>query len=489
MAAEVSFTVFPHLRWTMDRHVTLGLVWGLFLALFADHSAVHAADRPQPKVPILLDTDIGGDIDDALALGLVLTSPELELRGVTTVDGDAYTRALIVCRLLDVLERGKVPVASGAPPRNVPDSSGQMQYGLRPAHKRPVKESAVDFLAAQLKAAPGELTILCIGPLTNIAALLEKHPEAARQIKRLVIMGGSIRTGYNGRPPAAPEWNVVSDKKAAERVFAAGVPILLVPLDVTAKLKLRDDHLGFLLPVKTVLASHLRALYELWGEKVPILFDPTAVAVCVKESLCDFEDLCIAIDDAGMTRSVKGRSNAKVAATIREAELFDFVLSRLTRPVLTASDLSPDAKINVGEDGKFHVHGNTLDTEQLASLFTQGRKSGVSFKSVTCVVHPAAGHWWRPRFERATMAMTCQDSKKNRCPFERRSKGSCARKIPFLDAFMSSRTTRPILSAAGGWPARRKPRTCHPAAAGLVAQCCRTTSTTDRETSTPSTRL
>src|SRR5688572_9567785 len=89
-----------------------------------------AAEEKLKRVPVLIDTDIGSDIDDALALALVIQSPELDLRGVTTVSGDAYTRALIVCRLLHAVGRGDVPVASGTPPREVPDASGQMQYGL-----------------------------------------------------------------------------------------------------------------------------------------------------------------------------------------------------------------------------------------------------------------------------------------------------------------------------------------------------------------------
>src|SRR5947209_4048577 len=95
------------------------------------------------KAPVLLDTDIGGDI---------------ELQGITTVDGDAYTRALILCRLLHAIGRADLPVASGAPPRDPPDYRGQMQYGLRPAfRKRSAKESAVEFLYGRLKANPGEL--------------------------------------------------------------------------------------------------------------------------------------------------------------------------------------------------------------------------------------------------------------------------------------------------------------------------------------------
>src|SRR5262249_32001189 len=102
-----------------------------FVLLLAAAPA-RGGPTPQQKAPVLRDTDIGDDLDDALALALILQSPEIDLRGVTTVSGDAHTRALIVCRLLHALGRTDVPVAAGSPARSAPDFNGQMQYGLRP---------------------------------------------------------------------------------------------------------------------------------------------------------------------------------------------------------------------------------------------------------------------------------------------------------------------------------------------------------------------
>ncbi len=359
-----------------------------FGALFWASPAWCADERPKPRLPILLDTDIGGDIDDALALGLVLTSPELELRGVTTVHGDAYTRALIVCRLLDVLERGKIPVAAGAPPRSVPDFSGQMQYGLRPAHKRPVKESAVEFLAAQLKAAPGELTIVCIGPLTNIAALLEKHPEAAKQIKRLVIMGGSIRVGYNGRPPAESEWNIKSDVKAAQRIFASGVPITLVPLDATATLTVDEEARKKIFSSRTALGHHLHALYQLWDKETPILFDPAAVVACFDESLLKFESLRITVDDAGTTSTIEGRPNAQVATRAERGALQKAFLDRIVRPVLFAAGLPKALVLRIEAQGQYVFQGNRLETDQFSRLLKDTSSTEARPDSLLIKAHP-----------------------------------------------------------------------------------------------------
>src|SRR5262245_36426690 len=146
----------------MNLRIALILCWLLAAPVFA-------------KVPVVIDTDIGDDIDDALALALAVSSPELEVRGITTVQGDAHTRALLLCRLLHAIGKTDIPVAAGKAGRNPPDFAGQLQYGLRPGfRKQPVKDKAVDFLHAQLKADPGNLTLVTLGPLTNVAELLKK---------------------------------------------------------------------------------------------------------------------------------------------------------------------------------------------------------------------------------------------------------------------------------------------------------------------------
>src|SRR5262245_14197461 len=146
------------------------------------------------RAPVVLDTDIGTGIDDAFALALILGSHELDLRGVTTVGGDTENRALILCRFLTMTGRRHVAVAGGQAPQPAHPLDGQARYSYHPdvifnRTQRPVKESAVDFLYARLKAQPGQVTLIATGPLTNVARLLADRPDSKGLLRRIVFPG------------------------------------------------------------------------------------------------------------------------------------------------------------------------------------------------------------------------------------------------------------------------------------------------------------
>jgi inosine-uridine nucleoside N-ribohydrolase len=294
------------------------------------------ADKAVKKpIPILLDTDIGTDVDDAFALALILASPELDLLGVTTVGSEARTRALIVCRFLAAVGGREVPVAAGATPQPAEDIEKQGRYVKaegdgRPRMFQPVKEAAVEFLHRKLKARRGELTLVTIGPLTNIARLIREHPECKPWIKRIVMMGGSVRAGYKGKAPPETEWNIRCDIPAAQAVFAAGIPLVVAPLDATTMLKLEEPLRRRLFQTKTPVTEQLQVLYQLWGEKTPTLFDPVAVALCFDEGFCTMEALRLEVDAKGQTGEVKGEANARVATAIRRDDFLAWYVKRLT---------------------------------------------------------------------------------------------------------------------------------------------------------------
>ena len=301
----------------------------LFLLFF---SPLHAG---QPnKIPVIVDTDIGSDVDDAFALALVIVSPELDLRAVTTCAGGSEDRAWLVCRFLTQVGHKPIPVAFGRAPQSNDKPDWQIQYRRHPAAifnrtMKPVKESAVELLYAQLKENQGKLTIICIGPLTNIARLLKEHPDAKPWIKRLVIMGGSVRVGYKGKKPPEAEWNIKSDIPAAKAVFTSGIPLTVAPLDATATVELNKELRNRLFAAHTMLTFQVQNLYELWDKETPILFDPVAVALTFDEQFCKMEPLRLEVDDKGLTRIVKGEPNARVAVSIQAADFAKWYVERV----------------------------------------------------------------------------------------------------------------------------------------------------------------
>jgi purine nucleosidase len=294
-----------------------------------------ASAAPPERLPVILDTDIGEDIDDAFALALALASPELDLQAVTTVGGQAEDRAWIVCRFLTHAGFKGIPVAFGREPQpSQLKVNWQIQYRRHPAPifnrtQKPVKESAVELLYQKLKEQPGKLTLIAIGPLTNIARLLKEHPDAKPWIKRLVLMGGSVRVGYQEKSPPEPEWNIKSDVAAAKEVFAAGVPLTVVPLDATATVRLEKEQRERLFSAHTPLVFQIQALYELWDNETPILFDPVAVAASFDERFLTMEDLRLEVNDKGLTVIGKGAANARVATAVRRDEFVKWIVERL----------------------------------------------------------------------------------------------------------------------------------------------------------------
>jgi purine nucleosidase len=292
----------------------------LLLPLLALALSLHA-DEPK-KIPIILDTDIGTAVDDAFALGLIAASPELELVGVTTCGEDASDRAWLACRFLTQVGVPSMPVAIGANPQPAGKLDDQIQYRRHPAAifnrtLKPVKESAVEWLAKTLKERPREITLVCVGPLTNIARLLKEHPEAKGQIARIVVMGGSIDLGYDGKKGAVAEWNFKADVAAAQAVLASGVSLRLVPLDATVPLTLNRQQRADLFAPRNMLTLQLQNLFELWEKDEPLtLFDPAAVAAVIDEKLFNWGDAVLHLDEQGKAERLKGEPNVRVAVGV-----------------------------------------------------------------------------------------------------------------------------------------------------------------------------
>ena len=298
--------------------------------LFGFAFAVTSLPAPASKVPIILDTDIGTDIDDAFALALVINSPELELVGVTTVAGDTQARARLAAKLL--WEAGatwrRVPVYAGEPGKPQPIDQTRWANGFTSSALH--RSGAVDFMKTEINRRPGRVTIIAIGELTNVAALLKSYPSMAKQIKLIALMGGSVARGYAPDSKPEAEWNIKSNPEAAQTVFSSGVPLLMAPLDVTAMLQLDAAGRRRVFTHLTPLTNALTILYHLWGNETPTLFDPMAVAMLIDPSLGETQQLAVEVDAQGFTRVVEGKpANATVGMRTDRAKFFDFYLTRV----------------------------------------------------------------------------------------------------------------------------------------------------------------
>lgn len=249
-----------------------------------------AAAATAQTVPIIFDTDIGDDVDDALALALALQSPELDIKAITTVVDRAEVRGRLVRKELALFGRLDIPIGIGAdeplldPVRNEHHAQLDILTPEDVAPSPPVR--AVDLIIRTLLNSPRKITVVPVGPLTNIALALRIEPRIKEKIERIVLMGGAYY-----RPQ--PEYNVYRDRIASEIVFRSGVPITAVGLDVTTQCKLKAEDIERL---KSAGHSHtelLVRLIDLWRQNpvnhYPTLHDPLAVGVAVKASLVETE--------------------------------------------------------------------------------------------------------------------------------------------------------------------------------------------------------
>jgi purine nucleosidase len=293
---------------------------------------VQSSTLPSLPEKVIIDTDIGDDIDDAFAIALALRSPELSILGVTTTFGDTETRAKLLDRFLGEAGRQDIPVAAGIPTHNS-NPLTQRPYSQGGHFFRASHPPAAEFILDQIRRNPRQITLIAIGPLMNIGALIDKDPETFGKLKRVVLMGGSIERGYGDlgySPPHGPdpEWNIVNDISSAKKLFASGLPLFVMPLDAT-QLKLDEVKRAFLFRQGTPLTDALTLLYHQWGQETPTLFDPMAVSYVVNPSLCPVKPLHVRIDDKGFTRVEPGTSNAQVCLESNPDSFFRFFLARL----------------------------------------------------------------------------------------------------------------------------------------------------------------
>ncbi len=300
---------------------------------------------------VIWDMDPG--IDDALALILALKSPEVQVMGITTAAGNAPVEmtSANARRVLEFLGGDRIPVAKGAanPLNHLLDDAlsyhgpdGLGNCNLPPARLPLHRAKAWDFLAELVLSAPGELTLLATGPLTNVAYAIELHPELPKLLSRLVLMGGAYNLtpcGKGNRTPLA-EFNIWQDPEAADIVFNSGADIFAVGLDVTMNTEccLNSLHLEQIRTGRTP-AAHLAARlveYEVEYHGCCRMHDPLALALLLDASLLDFTSTRIEVVagndwDRGITRILSSGSSPliHVASGVEGPRFLKLFLSRV----------------------------------------------------------------------------------------------------------------------------------------------------------------
>jgi inosine-uridine nucleoside N-ribohydrolase len=305
--------------------------------LFPPAGAALAVARP--PVPVIIDTDVGDDIDDAFAIALAVSDPQLEVLGVTTAWGDTRARTLLVRRLLAAMGRADVAVAQGpATPDSTPFTQRRWAEGASDQSPAP---DAIAFIAAQAAGRPGQITLVALAPLSNVQAVLARHPAAFRMLKQVVLMGGSIRIGYprpgtRARPPSA-EYNVASAPEAFAALLRSGVPVTLFPLD-SSEIPLEEAARARLFAHGSGATDALALLYHQWryrngwSQITPTLFDVVPVAWMIDPSVCAPTRMAVTVDARGFTRPGGGAPN--VAACLKSS---GEAVARLT-----LDDLAPE---------------------------------------------------------------------------------------------------------------------------------------------------
>ena len=302
---------------------------------------------------IIIDTDPG--VDDAFAFLLALASPEIQLQALTTTQGNV-TLEKATRNALSVLELGHarhIPVAAGSvlplvnPLRASADVHGVSGIGnskLPTPTAEPLPQHAVDYLIERVLAEPGELSIFPIGPLTNLAMAIRKEPKFAPAVKELVIMGGAVLEHGNVTPQA--EFNIYVDPHAAHIVFHSGVPITLIPLDVTHKCLLKIEHVDRLLKIKSPITKFINDAVEVYlrfsfdhGFTGSALHDPLTLATIIAPELLTFKELHVDVDHSSGVSMGKtfgdffGNTskpvNMKVALQVRGEEFIELFIQRM----------------------------------------------------------------------------------------------------------------------------------------------------------------
>ncbi len=295
------------------------------------------------KIPVILDTDIGIDIDDTWALGLLLKCSELDVKLITTVAQDTHIKAKLVAKFLERANRTDIPIGIG-PQSN--SNKGLLYNWVKDYdlsnYPGIIYENGIEALCSTIIESYNPITLIAIGPLGNIAEAIEFNSKITENAF-FIGMQGSIFIGYKENPTPTAEYNVFSDVIACRKVFQAPWEKTITPLDTCGNIVLSGENYKQFMKCNNPVVDAIKECFELWVEKTglgsliskeqktSILFDTVAIYLAFSEELLNIDDLKLEVTETGFTKISKKGNNIRCARSWKDLQAFkNFIVNRLT---------------------------------------------------------------------------------------------------------------------------------------------------------------
>jgi len=303
----------------------------IFLIIFLYFISLNLSSQEKQK--IIFDCDLGGDIDDAFAVALILASPEFEVLGFVMDQGDTPKRAQVACKMLYETGMHDIPVVVGRKTNDYFTSQFHWAEGFETV--KPVNKNAAEFIIENLRKFPNEIILFTVGPVPNIMDVLKIDPDALKLAKHVYSMFGSYYMGYDTGPIPSAEWNVRGDEEAARMLAASGADITYAGLDVTTYVNLNEGYRNKLLMRQSPLTNALSALYTLWryesyAHPDPVLHDVVAVGMLLWPELYTTRKAYVKVIEGGYTVIDESKEpNCEIGMSIKKEEFLNRIMERL----------------------------------------------------------------------------------------------------------------------------------------------------------------
>lgn len=278
------------------------------------------------KHKVIFDCDLGDDIDDAFAMAMILASEDIEVLGFCMDYANTEDRSVLACRLLYETGKEDIPVYVGRKTSN--SFITQHIWGEGFEKLKPQKKGAAEFIVETLNKYPGEVSLITVGPVTNMQDVIQLDENALSKAKHIYAMFGSFYMGYGSNPVISPEWNVRADEEAS-KIYTSNVSnISYAGLDITTFVKWDDDRMMKLMMHNTPLTEALTSLTTIWrhGQKsrVPTLYDCVAVGMLLWPDLFVTRPAHVRVIKGGYTVIDESqKTNGLVGMEIREEEFLN----------------------------------------------------------------------------------------------------------------------------------------------------------------------